>query len=166
MLANGFLFKDLFLSNFRSLDNFLLNSFDKKNPAIKISASAKEEKVFLFGRKEIIEFSLTVPKQSKLLENFVSGVLTGLRFAQSSNEGQKNPQILEVLEAFERSNYPILLTYYINEAKKVHDLDNPSWRAFFLKNVLQTKRALQEDKTRIGMNKNIVKSFDDIINTL
>ncbi|MBC7540949.1 MAG: FHA domain-containing protein [Bacteriovorax sp.] len=166
MLANGFLFKEQFLKDFRSLDNFLLNSFDKKNPAIKISGAGREEKVFLFGRKEIIEFSLTVPKQTKLLENFTDGVINGLRYDQSNNDGLKDPQILEVLEAFERSKYSILLTYYINEAKKVHELDNPSWRAFFIKNVLQTKRALVEDKTRVGMNKNIEKSLDDIINTL
>jgi hypothetical protein len=166
MLANGFLFKEQFLMNFRSLDNFLLNSFDKKNPTIKISAAGSEEKVFLFGRKEIIEFALTVPRQSKLLENFTIGVISGLRYDQSNNDGLKDPQILEVLEAFERSKYSILLTYYINEAKKVHELDNPSWRAFFIKNVLQTKRALVEDKTRVGMTKNIEKSLDDIINTL
>lgn len=165
MLANGFLFKESFLKNFRSQDNFLLNSFDKKNPVIKISTN-NEEKVFLFAKKEIIEFSLIGPKLSALLDNFTSGVLAGLSFNQTANDKLRTPQILEALEAFEHSDDHTLLTYYINEAKKINNLNNPKWRAFLKKNILQTKQALLEDKMRINSNKNIEKSFNDIINTL
>lgn len=171
-LAGAFLMKEEFLKNFSERDNFLYNSFELKNPALKIAASTKgnkkrgEEKVFLFSRKGILEFSLVVPQQTKLLEHLVNSILAPLRFDQSSNNGLKDPQILEVLEAFERSNYQTLLTYYINEAKKAQELQNPEWQALIRKNLEQTKRALFEDETRTGLTKNIEKSFDDIINTL
>ena len=168
-LANRFLFKEHFLGNFQDqghLDNVFLNSFDHKNPAIKLSTLEKDEKVFLFTRKEIIGFTLSFPKQSKLLDYFTNDVLGAFRYDQSTTNHLLDPQILEVLEAFEQSNYSTILTYYINEAKKVQELNNPSWRAYFLKNVLQTKRALIEDKTRMKMKKNIETSFDDIMNTL
>jgi hypothetical protein len=165
-IANGFLFKEQFIKNFNIQDNFLFNAFDKKNPVLKISTLDNEVKVFLFARKEIIQFNLLAPKESNLLEVFTNSVLSGLHFDQSNNNGLKNPQILEVIEAFERSNHPLLLTYYINEAKKVQDSNNPLWRLFLLKNVEQTKRALVDDITKVGMNKNVEKSFDDIINML
>jgi hypothetical protein len=93
-------------------------------------------------------------------------VLTPLRFDQSSHNGLKDPEILEALDAFERSNYQTLLTYYIKEAKKAQEKQNPEWQAFIKNNLKQTKGALFEDGTRKGLTRNIEKSFDDIINTL
>ena len=159
-LANGFLFKNDFLSEFTIQDNFIVTSFDKKNPVLKISAG-NEEKIFFFGRKEIIEFSLIVPKQTKLLENLAEGVINGLRFDQSNTDKLKTPQILEVIDAFLRGNNQTVLTYYINEAKKASEINNPQWRSFLKRNTLQTKLALGGVR-----NKNIEKSFDDVINTL
>ena len=165
-LANGFLFKDLFLGSFGEIDNFLINSYNKKNPVLKISTNKRDEKVFLFSKKEIIEFSVTGPKKSNLFEIFSNAVLNSLSFTQTLKNDPQSPQVLEVIDAFENSNYPLILTYYINEAKKVQELNNPEVRSLFLKNIGQTKRALTNDKSRIGMNKNIEKSFDEIISTL
>jgi hypothetical protein len=166
-LANRFLFKEQFLHQFeKAEDNYLFNPFDDKNPALVIEGTGIGIKVFIFARKEIIEFSLIGPANSMLLENFSNSILGGLRYDQSTTDRLKTPQILEVLEAFERSNYSTILTYYINEAKKVQEIKNPSWHSFLLKNLQQTKRALVEDKTRIGLKKNYVTSFDDIIKSL
>jgi pSer/pThr/pTyr-binding forkhead associated (FHA) protein len=168
MFANGFLFKNDFLKNFSVQDNFMLMSFQNKNPAILLSSSngkaknrsGSDEKVFLFGRKEIIEFTLSLPKQSKLRNQIVE-LLSGLRYDQGTSDKLKTPGILEVIEAYERKNYPVLLTYYINEAKKAQASNNPEWRSFLKKNVLQTKNTLS------GLaNKNIERSFDDVLNTL
>lgn len=164
-LANRFLFKEEFLAKFLVFDNFIYNPFEEKNPALKISAG-NEERVFLFTRKDVIAFSVVAPKQTNLLEHFVNSILVPLRFDQSSNDGLKDPQVLEVLEAFERSNYQTILTYYINEAKKSQVLQNPEWKAFLKINLEQTKRALFEDLARVGLTKNIEKSFDDIVSTL
>lgn len=159
LLSNGFLFKDLFLHHFDSQDNFFLNAFDKKNPVLKMSSPGERvQRLFLFAKKEIIEFTLTSPKQTNLMENFTSSILAGFAFDKSKYTDPKNPQILEVLEAFERANAPLILTYYINEAKKIQELNNPEGRDFFIKSLKQTKRAL--------MNRKSEKSFDDIIATL
>ncbi|MGZ3788633.1 MAG: FHA domain-containing protein [Bacteriovorax sp.] len=163
-LANGFLFKNEFLKNFSAKENFQMVSFDKKNPALKISSlvgKTSMDRIFLFTRNDIIEFSLIVPKSPGLLENFTRGVLSGLRYDQARSDKLKNPEILEVLEAFERRNYQPLLTYYISEAKKAHDMNDPKWRDFLKKNILQTKRNLSGPRI-----KNIETSFDDIINSL
>ena len=64
------------------------------------------------------------------------------------------------MEAFQREDYQTILTYYIIEAKKGQGKSN-EWKEFFLKNLLQTKNAMSGP-----INKNINKSFDDIINTL
>ncbi len=159
-LSNSFLFKNEFLKNFGLQDNFFINSFDKKNPALRIS-SGKEEKVFLFTKKEIIEFTLTNPKQTNLLDNLMSGVLAGMYFDQSTSKREGPPQILEVISSFERGNVQTILTYYINEVKKAQTSNNSQWRLFLKKNILQTKQALNGRTT-----KNIEKSFDDIINSL
>ena len=166
-LANRFLFKEQFLHQFeKAEENYLFNPFDNKNPALFIEGSGKKKNVFIFARKEIIEFSLIGPDNSKLFENFSNNILGGLRYDQSTTDRLKTPQILEVLEAFERSDYSTILTYYINEAKKVQEIKNPSWQSFLLKNLQQTKSALVEDKTRIGLKKNYITSFDDIIKSL
>lgn len=168
-LANGFLFKENFIKNFQATDNFTYNFYDPKNPTLKISAGSKirsEERVFLFTRKDIIEFSVTVPRKSQLLEHLTKSLLAPMRFDQSSTKALPAPQILEVLEAFERSNYQTLLTYYINEAKKAEDYQNPEWQEFIKKNIEQTKRALFSDMTRTGLTKTIEQSFDDVIKSL
>jgi len=166
-LANRFLFKEQFLHQFDNAEeNYLFNPFGDKNPALFIEGTAKNKKVFIFARKEIIVFSLIGPDNSLLFENFSNSILGGLRYDQSTTDRLKTPQILEVLEAFELSNYSTILTYYINEAKKVQEIKNPSWHSFLLQNLKQTKSALVEDKTRIGLKKNYVTSFDDIIKSL
>lgn len=172
-VANGFLFKEQFLKNFKIADSFFYTDYHPKNPVIKISArlkNAAEEKIFLFTRKTIIEFSLVTPKQPMLLEHLSRSLLAPMRFDQSTEaralSGPKDPQVLEVFDAFERSNYQTLLTYYINEAKKAQQSNNPDWQAFVKKNLLQTKRALFQDNTRSGLTKIIEKSFDDISSTL
>lgn len=172
MLANGFLFKAEFLRSFSPADNFIALTFDPKNPAIKISGGEKnsEERLFLFTRKEVIVFSLESPKQTNLLGPFLDSIIAPLRFDQSSDGGLKgglkDPQILEVMEAFQLSNYQTLLTYYINEAKKAQVLQNPNWQAFVKSNLEQTIHALESDPTREGLTKNNKQSLVDIINTL
>lgn len=166
LMANGFLFKGDFLKNFSSPQNLLLNTFDEKNPEI-LLAQGKEKKIFFFTRKGIIEFSLSMPQETKLLDDFINSVITPQRFDQtSSKNAATDPQILEVLEAFERSDYQTILTYYIKEAKKAKELKNSDWPVFLKKNIEQTARALFLDSNRIGLTKNIEKTFDDIINSL
>ncbi|MDO9182106.1 MAG: FHA domain-containing protein [Bacteriovorax sp.] len=164
-LANAFLFKKLFLND---SDNFLVNIFTQNNPAIKVNVSTqqKKERVFLFAKNEILEFSLNSAAKNDLAMIFTQDVLGALQYDQSNKIDLDNPQVLEVVDAFINSNYRTILTYYINEAKKVKDLNNPKWQAFLLKNLVQTKEVLLADKSRIGMNKNIEKSLDNIINSL
>lgn len=165
LMANGFLFKENFLKNFSTQDQFIYMPFGVKNPAIKISSGTKalsSERVFLFTRKNVIEFSLNIPKLGRAIEVLGASILAPMRFDQSSNNGLKDPQILEVLDAFERSNYQTLLTYYINEAKKADESHNEEWKAIIKKNLEQTKRALFDDETRTGLTKTIEKSFDDV----
>lgn len=169
-LGNGFLFKLEFLKNFSENDNFICNSFGPKIPVIKISISNREEKIFLFSRKEIIEFTISDPEQSQLIDVFMTSILGNLKFDQSSDyplsTGIKEPQVLEVLDAFERSYYQTILTYYIKEANRSKETNDPEWQVLLKTNLEQTKKALFEDTTRVGLTKNIEKSFDEIISTL
>ena len=170
-VGNGLLFKQFLIGPYNSKNSFLYNSFAEKNPALKISDSfnrqSNQDKIFLFTTKGLIEFSLTTPQQANLREHFVSSVLAPLRFRQS--QIQKNPpgpQVLEVLDAFERSEYQTLLTYYINEAKKAQESNNPKWQVFLKKNLIETKIALFVEGTHLGLTKSLENSFDDIINKL
>lgn len=165
-VASSFLFKSEFLKNFKANDNFMINVFDEKNPALKISSINKsfgnEEKIFLFTNKDIIEFKITPANEAKLIDTFCNEILNGLRFNQATSFNKlKNPQILEIMEAFLREDYQTILTYYIIEAKKALEINNPSWRTFLRNNALKTKLVLSGSFT-----KNIEKSFDDIINSL
>jgi hypothetical protein len=163
--ANGFLYKEFFLENFGEIDYFVINRFTPKNPVIKISSIKRIDKVFLFTQEGIIEYSLTGPKKSNLFESFTSEVLSGFTYGSESKMDQNNPQVLEVLDAFLNKDYSTILTYYINEAKKVQAVNNLAWSAFFIRNMKQSKQALISDKKKIGINKNIEKSFDEIIDT-
>jgi hypothetical protein len=163
--GNAFLFKENFLKNFSATDSLLAMPFNPKNPFLLISSS-KEQMIFWFTPHEIIAFRLTVPKQTKLLEHFTHDLIGGMRFNQAYSDRMKEPQILEALEAFESGKTSALLTYYIYEAKKAsvkitdHPRKNtPEWRSFLKKNILQAKLST-------AGNKNIEKSFDDIMNTL
>lgn len=158
--ANGFLFKEQFLKNFGTEANFLMNSFGPKNPVLKISAG-KMEKFFWFCQIEVIEFNLIGSSKTKLYEDFTNGLIKGMKFYEAGKSDPKTPQILEVLEAFELSRPQVILTYYMNEAKRWKDTDNPEWRTFFLKNLEQTKKALLDQKKR--GSKNIETSFNEII---
>lgn len=164
-MANDLLFKNLFLHAFSSQDNFFMNSFDKQNPAIKISSnnnSQNEERLFLFTQKQIIEFSLQIPKNSKLLDVFVSKVIAGLKFIPyAHNLETSGPQILEVIESFEEGKTETILTYYINEVKKAQELQNLDWSAFLKKNILQTKMALTGIERRKGE-----KALEELANSL
>ena len=163
--ANAFLYKEFFLENFGEIDYFVINRFTPKNPVIKISTTKRIDKVFLFTPEGIIEYSLTGPKKFNLFESFTSEVLSGFTYGSESKIEQNNPQVLEVLDAFLNKDYSTILTYYINEAKKVQAVNNLAWSAFFIRNMKQSKQALISDKNKIGINKNIEKSFDEIIDT-
>lgn len=163
--GNAILFKEKFLRHFSLTDSLLAMPFDEKNPFLMVS-SAKEQMIFWFTPHEIIAFRLTVPKQTKLLDHFTRDLIGGMHFNQAYSDKMKTPQLLEALEAFENGNTTTLLTYYIYEAKKVSDKmaihprkNTPEWRNFLKKNILQTKLA-------ITGNKNIEKSFDEIMNSL
>ncbi len=159
-LGNGLLFKSEFLKTFTKSDSFTVLSFDEKNPFLLIS-STTEEMLFWFTPKEIIAFRVTAPKQTKLLDHFTRDILAGMRFTQAYGDKLKTPEILETLEAFEKGNHQTILTYYIYEAKNQVKKNVPAWQSFLKKNILQTKLALN------GItNKNIEKSFDDIIKTI
>jgi len=158
-LGNGLLFKSEFLKNFTKADTFTVTAFDEKNPFLLITSSS-EQMLFWFTPKEIIAFRITAPKQTKLLDHFTRDILAGMRFTQAYGDKLKTPEILETMEAFEKGNHQTLLTYYIYEAKNQIKLDQ-AWRSFLKKNILQTKLALNGNT-----NKNIEKSFDDILKTL
>lgn len=158
-LINVFLFKDFFLQHFKSDEPLLINSFNQESPVLKISTSY-ESKVFWFGKNEVIEFSLISPTFGRLNDHFSNSVLAGLSYEHRGYYDSKNPQILEIFDAYQAKNSGLILTYYINEAKKVQASSNLKWRTFFLSNLKQTKLALN------GMNKNFEKSFDDIISSI
>ena len=169
--GNGLLFKKFLSGPLNSKDSLLYNVFTDQNPVLKILNSShlqsKQEKVLLFTTKGIIEFSLDIPKQPNLRENFVSSVLAPMRFNQPSlKKAPTNPQVFEILDAFERSEYQTILTYYINEAKKAQESNNPKWQFFLKKNLIETKIALFVEGTHLGLTKSIENSFDDIINKL
>jgi len=159
-LGNGLLFKSEFLKNFTKSDSFSIVSFDQKNPFLLLTSSS-EQMLFWFTPKELIAFRITAPKQTKLLDHFTRDILAGMRFTQAYGEKLKTPEILETLEAFEKGKHQTLLTYYIYEAKNQDKKNDQAWRSFLKKNILQTKLALN------GItNKNIEKSFDDILKTI
>lgn len=169
--GNGLLFKRDLLEHFNNDNYFFYNSFGEKNPVLTLSDSSKglssDEKVLIFTPNETIEFTLEIKKQANLRKIFITSVLTPLRFAQPSlQKGSTNPQLLEVLDAFERSDYQTLLTYYINEVKKVQESNNPAWQAFLKKNLTETKIALFVEGTHPGATKSEENSFDEIINKL
>lgn len=157
--ANGLLFKKSFLKDFHQNESILALGFDPKNPFLLLSTS-KDTWLFFFTIKQVIAYRVSVPEQTKLLDHFARDILAGMRFSQGTADKLKTPEILEALEAFEKRSPETLLTYYIYEAKNSAKLES-SWRSFLQKNILQTKLALN------GLsNKNIEKSFDDIISTL
>lgn len=158
-LGNGVLFKHEFVKHFTTQDSILATAFEEKNPFLLLS-SGTAHRLFWFTPKEVISFTVSVPHQTKLLEQFTRDILSGMRYNQAYGNKLANPQILEVLEAFERENHQTLLTYYIYEAKNSHN-KNPVWRSFLKKNILQTKLALNGTT-----HKNIEKSFDDVLNSI
>lgn len=161
-LGNGVLFKHEFAGSFlpqSGQDSILAMPFNEKNPFLLLS-SGSAYRLYWFTPKGIIAYTVSVPHQTKLLEHFTRDILSGMRFNQAYGNKLSQPQILEVLDAFERENHQTLLTYYIYEAKNSHN-KNPVWRAFLKKNILQTKLALNGTT-----HKNIEKSFDDILNSI
>ncbi len=157
--GNGLLFKQDFVSLFDRPDSLLAVPFSEKNPFLLLSSSS-EYALFWFTPKEIIRMKITVPKQTNLLDHFTRDILAGTRFTQAFADKLKSPEILETLDAFERGKHQTLLTYYIYEAKN-HSKKDPAWRSFLKKNILQTKLALNGTT-----NKNIEKSFDDILKSI
>lgn len=158
-LGNAVLFKNEFVKSFTNQDSLLATPFNEKNPFLLLS-SGSAHRLFWFTPKQIIAFTISAPHQTKLLEHFTRDILSGMRFNQAYGNKLANPQILEVLDAFERENHQTLLTYYIYEAKNSHN-KNPSWQHFLKQNILQTKLALNGTT-----HKNIEKSFDDVLNSI
>jgi hypothetical protein len=143
--GNALLIKDHFLKPLLPNDSFLCNSFSDNNPVLKIttlSKSNKEHKVFLFTHDSLVEFELKSDGTENFLDSFLATLLSPMLFDEvPSKKDLKNPEILEVLDAFESSDTQTLLTYYINEVKKTLELHDPKWQAFLKKNLLETKEA-------------------------
>ncbi len=165
------IFKAEHLNHLSPTDSIFVNPFEMKNPFVKMTSGShlNEQVLFFYNPRETIEFKIYLKGESEqtslLPEIFTKSFLSPARYYQGTSNKLKDPQILEVLEAFELGNYQTLLTYYINEAKKSQadklTASSVLWRNFLINNINQTKNALSGDK-----NKNIEKSFDDIIKTL
>ena len=78
----------------------------------------------------------------------------------------REPGLFETFEAFERSHFETLLTYYSLEAKRALESNDPNFKALLVKNLEQTKKTLQLDISKNGMTRNIEKSFNEIINSI
>jgi len=165
LFANAYLFKEDFIRSFSNRDQLLVLSLKKSNPFIKIS-NGVEERFFLFTKNEIIEFSITSPRQSPLEDIFVDEILDKLSFDNQIHHAMREPGLFEVFEAFERSHLETLLTYYTQEAKRALESNDPNFKTFLLKNLEQTKRTLQLEESKNGMTRNIEKSFNEIINSI
>jgi len=163
------IFKTMHLNNLPPADSIFVNSFENKNPFVKISSGKRlnEGILLFFTPKETIEFKISLQGASRLTsllpEIITTSFLSPARYYQATLNRPKDPQILEALEAFELGDDQTLLTYYNNEAKKSHankdTANNNLWREYLIKNINQTKIALSN-------NKNIEKSLDDIIKSL
>jgi hypothetical protein len=165
LMANAYLLKEEFIKSFSNKDQLLVLSLKKSNPFIKIS-NGVEERFFLFAKNEIIEFSMTSPRQSPLEDIFVDEILDKLTFNYQIHPSMREPGLFESFEAFERSHIETLLTYYSLEAKRALESNDPNFKVFLVKNLDQTKKTLQLEVSRNGMTRNIEKSFDEIINSI
>ena len=165
LMANAYLFKEELIKTFNNKDQLLVLSLNKSNPFIKIS-NGVEERFFLFTKNEIIEFSMTSPRQSPLEDIFVDEILDKLNFNYQIHHSMREPGLFETFEAFERSHFETLLTYYSLEAKRALESNDPNFKAFLAKNLEQTKKTLQSDVSKNGLTRNIEKSFNEIINSI
>ncbi len=161
-MANSFIYREEFFKNFSKKDQFLLIPFDKFNPAIKIS-DGKEERLFIFTKKEIVEFSLSMPQKSNLPEVFWREVASKLTFAKNTLPWPRDPGIFEAFEAFEFLKYQPILTYYSMEVNKANETDDSFSKLILKKNLEQTKKALNSTKYRKGMTSNVEKAFNKLI---
>jgi hypothetical protein len=170
--ANGFLLKESFLKTIKSKENILINPFSKNSAIIKLSSN-DDQLLFIFGKKELIVLSIVSVLKNRTtpeLNNFANQLMSNLHFAHVPEQSTfSTPSLLEVLDANEHSNDvngPNILTYYINEAKKVQDLKNPELSQFLRDNLEQNLIVFKKDKTKFGMTNDIEKSLINLSKTI
>ena len=168
-VAGQFLIRNQILKSFSEI-SLSLNAFDSHNAVILVKADNNKtniQRLFLFCKNQMIEFSLKSSNNIMLNDDFEQSVLAKLSIADGHTFSSTTPQILEVIDAFILDQPQTLLTYYINEVNnkmnKNRALQDPEALQFLKKNILQNKRAIEKNN---NFTRSIEKSFNDLINSL